>query len=148
MFIIGSLVISHAFCLYTTDNVVFQKTNEIFINDARWSLTFAHDLKQFKNLVAQIKSDLTGTDEIIGSLTHYYSRSNWTGYGETFQSLHIEVNLLTDLYDSVLKNFDEYQSLSNSKSRGQRSILAIVGQLMSTLFGTVSEDELYNIQKI
>ena len=65
---------------------MFQKTNEIFINDARWSLTFAHDhdLKQFKNLVAQIKSDLTGTDEIIGSLTHYYSRSNLTGYGETF----------------------------------------------------------------
>ena len=54
---------------------------------------------------------------------------------------------MTDLYDSVLKNFDEYQSLSNSKSRGQRSILATVGQLMSTLFGTVSADELYNIKK-
>ena len=43
-----------------------------------------------------MKSDLTGTDEIIG--TDYYSRSHLTGYVETFQILHIEVNLLTDLY--------------------------------------------------
>ena len=33
-----------------------------------------------------------------------------TGYVETFKSLHVEVDLLTDEYTYVYNNFDEYQT--------------------------------------
>ena len=90
-------------------------------------------------MVAQIKSDCTGTDETIGTITNYYLRSNLTGYVEAFQSLHIEVNLLTDSYDSVFKKTLMIINHSHTVIQGQRSILPRVGQLMSTHFGTVSE---------
>ena len=37
-FVLGSLIISHALGIFTSENVVFQKTHEIFINDAKWSV--------------------------------------------------------------------------------------------------------------
>ena len=145
--ILRSLFITHVFGLFTSENVVFQKTNEVFINDAHWSVTFVHDLRPFQNLIRQIKSDLARTDEIVKTITNFYKRSNLIGYVETFESLHVEIDLLTDTYKSVYENFDEYQSLSVDSERGKRYLIPIIGQLMSTLFGTVSENELDNINR-
>ena len=146
-FILGSLLVSYVSGLFTSENVVFQKTNEVFINDAHWSVTFVHDLSPFQNLTSQIKSDLARTDEIVKTIKCFYKRSNLTGYVETFESLHVEIDLLTDTYKSVYENFDEYQSLSVDSERGKRSLIPIIGQLMSTLFGTVSENELDKINR-
>ena len=126
---------------------MFQKTNEVFINDAHWSVTFVHDLRPFQVLINQIESDLTLTSGAVKSLTNNYVSLNLTGYSETFKSLHVEIDLLTDTYKSVYDNFDEYQSLSDDTQRGKRSLIPLVGQLMSTLFGTVSENELDNINR-
>ena len=146
-FVLGSLIISHALGIFTSENVVFQKTNDVFINDAKWSVTFVHDLRPFQKLINQIKNDLVHTDEIVKTITNFYESSNMTGYVETFKSLHIEVDLLTDTYNSVYDNFAEYQSLSVNGHRSQRSLIPIIGQLMSTLFGTVSENDLENINR-
>ena len=146
-FVLGSLIISHALGIFTSENVVFQKTNEVFINDAKWSVTFVPDLRPFQKLINQIKNDLVHTDEIVKTITNFYESSNMTGYVETFKSLHIEVDLLTDTYNSVYDNFAEYQSLSVNGHRSQRSLISITGQLMSTLFGTVSENDLENINR-
>ena len=146
-FVLGSLIISHALGIFTSENVVFQKTNEVFINDAKWSVTFVHDLRPFQKLINQIKNDLVHTDEIVKTITNFYESSNMTGYVETFKSLHIEVDLLTDTYNSVYDNFAEYQSLSVNGHRSQRSLIPIIRQLMSTLFGTVSENDLENINR-
>ena len=141
------MIISHALGIFTSENVVFQKTNEVFINDAKWSVTFVHDLRPFQKLISQIKNDLVHTDEIVKTITNFYESSNMAGYVETFKSLHIEVDLLTDTYNSVYDNFAEYQSLSLNGHRSQRSLIPIIGQLMSTLFGTVSENDLENINR-
>ena len=146
-FVLGALIISHALGIFTSENVVFQRTNEVFINDAKWSVTFVHDLRPFQKLINQIKNDLVHTDEKVKTITNFYESSNLTGYVETFKSLHIAVDLLTDTYNSVYDNFAEYQSLSVNGHRSQRSLFPIIGQLMSTLFGTVSENNLENINR-
>ena len=79
------------------------------------------------------------------AITKAYQGQNMTGYVETFKSLHVEVDLLTDEYTSVYNNFDEYQTMSCK--RNERSLIPIIGQLMSTLFGTVSENDLENINR-
>ena len=70
-----------------------------------------------------------------------------TGYLETIKSLHVEVSLLTDTYMSVFDNFEEYDALSMNMTRHKSSILPILGELMHTLIGTLSEKDLENINK-
>ena len=142
-----SLYIGLSCALFTFENVIFQNTNEIYINDAHWFVTFIHDLRPFKNLINQIEVDLESTDEIIEAIIRNYKYSNLTGYMETFKSLRVEVDLLSDTYKSVYDNFDEYQTLSVKSQRDQRSLIPKIGQLMSTLFGTVSEKDLENINR-
>ena len=145
--IIGLMCISYSYCTFTSENVVFQKTNEIYINDAHWYVTFVHDLRPYNKLIDQIKSDLHNTDNIIKTIINNYKRFDETGYAETFESLRVEVDLLSDTYKSVYDQFDEYKIFSPSNQRNKRSLLPVVGQLMSSLFGTVSEDDLENINR-
>ena len=143
--ILWSMFISQTFGLFTSENVVFQKTNEVYINDVYWIVTFVHDLRPFTNLINQISNDLSFTDEIIGVITKSYRTSNMTGYLATFESLHVEVSLLTDTYMSVFDSFQEYKALSMNTTMHKRSILPILGELMHTLIGTLSEKDLENI---
>ena len=57
-----------------SDNLVLQKTNEVFINVAHWSVTFVHDLRPFQKLISKINSDLGHTDEIIRVITDSLSK--------------------------------------------------------------------------
>ena len=110
IFILGS-VLSHCFGLFTFENVVFQKSNEIFINDVHWYVTFVHDLQPFQHLINQMQFDLKSTDEIRMAITKAYRGQNMTGYVETFKCLHVEVDFLTDkhthLYIIILMNIEQ-----------------------------------------
>ena len=141
------MLISYSFGMFTSENVVFQKTNEIYINDAHWFVTFVHDLRPYNQFIDQIKIDINYTDRIIKAITDDYRKSNLTGYLETFKSLHVEIDLLSDTYKSIYDTFDEYKIFSTRKKQNKRSILPIIGELMSTLFGTVSESDLENINR-
>ena len=50
-----SLVISETSRLFTSKNVVFQKTNEVFINDIHWFVICIHDLRSIGNLISKMK---------------------------------------------------------------------------------------------
>ena len=117
-----------------------KRLNEIFINDAHWYVTFLHDLRPFQHLVNHIQPDLKSTGEIITAITKAYQDQNMTEYVENFKSLHLEVDLLTEKYTPVYNNYDEYQTLSYK--RNERSLIPIIGTLMSMLFGTVLENDL------
>ena len=55
--------------------------------------------------------------------------------------------MLTDTYQSIYKTFEDYKTLHKDSGGVKNSILPFVGQLMSTLFGTMSESDLENINE-
>ena len=55
------------------------------------------------------------------------------------------MDLLTDDYTSIYNNFDDYQTMSYK--RNERSLIPIIGQLISTLFGTLSGNGTENINR-
>ena len=85
--------------------------------------------------------------EIMKTLTDWYRRYNFTGYVFTFESLHDEIGMLNDTYQTVKDNFIDYQSLKSDQRRSKRSLLPNIGQAMSLLFGTVSDVDLENIRR-
>lgn len=133
--------------MHVSENVIFQKTNEIYTNDAHWYVTFIHDLKPFQGLVNKIKDEIESTRKILHTIAHDYDQKDLIEYAETFKSLQIEVGLLTDTYQSIYKTFEDYKTLHKDTDRVKHSVLPFVGQLMSTLFGSLSEHDLENINR-
>ncbi|MCG8035340.1 MAG: hypothetical protein JAY75_05540 [Candidatus Thiodiazotropha taylori] len=70
--------------MHISENVIFQKTNEIYTNDAHWYVTFVHDLKPFQGLVNKIKDDIESTSEILHTITYDYDKRELVQYFETF----------------------------------------------------------------
>ena len=56
--------------------------------------------------------------------------------------------MLNDTYQTVKDNFIDYQSLKSDQRRSKRSLLPIIGQAMSMLFGTVSDVHLENSRTV
>lgn len=137
----------HASELFTYENVVFHRTNDVFVHDASWTVTFVHDLKAFQLLIDKINNDLERTDNLLKATIDFYEKGSVPGYAETFKSLHIEVDMLTDVHNSIYGSFAEYQSLASHDHMTKRSLLPVIGELMSSLFGTVSESDLENINR-
>ena len=138
-------LIGCTFCVVIHENGVFHKTNEISLNHARWLVTFIHDLRPYEIFIDKISSDIASTQDITKYLTDWYTKENMTGYVFTFESLNDEIELLNDTYQAIRNNFDDYQ-LRLGHLRSKRSLLPIIGQAMSLLFGTLSETDLINIQ--
>ena len=104
-------------------------------------------LELFQCLVNKIKNDIESTNKILHAVAYNYDKRELIEYVEIFKSLQIEVDLLTDTYKSIYKSFEDYKTLHKHSGRVKHSILPFVGQLMSTLFGTISESDLENINE-
>ena len=70
-----------------------------------------HGLKPFQGLVNKIKDDIGSTSKILDTIAHDYDRKDLIEYVETFKSLQIEVDLLTETYQSIYKTFEDYKVL-------------------------------------
>lgn len=145
--LIAITMLSYTSALVVHENVVLHKTNEIYANNAHWTVTFVHDLRPYETFINKIENDLDITHAIINSITNYYKQSNLTGYVYTFERLYEEVAMLNDSYQSVKYNFEDYQSIKTRQHRNKRSILPFIGQAMIFLFGTLTETDLDNINR-
>jgi len=140
------LIISQiSFCNATVvrENVVFQKVNEIFVNDAKWLITFVHDLTPYTEFIDKVHENTNKIRNVMTEVIDQFSDQNIKSYVETFKSLEIEIQLLTETYKSVQQTFDQYTSLI--VKRNKRSLIPVVGEALSFLFGTVSYSDLDNI---
>ena len=82
----------------------------------------------------------------MSTISGFYEKSELTGYAETMRSLQVEVDMFRDAYTSVYNSFDDYRTITSGDHRNKRSVLPIIGQLMSP-FGTVSESDLESVNR-
>ena len=129
------------------ENVIFQKVNEIYMNDAKWLVTFVHDLAPFKHLVLKINHDINQTQAMLDAILKTYDAPNDINFVSTFKGIKIEMNLLMDSYDAIQSSFLQYDEIRSDSKLTKRSVLPIVGEIFSALFGTVSESDLENINQ-
>ena len=144
-FICSSCLINISNSLVVSESVIFQKTNEIYQNDAQWFVTFVHDLEPYQKLINKIRADVDRTNKIVHVVKNDYHKSKLIAYAETLERLQLEVDLLSDTYQSIYKTFENYQVLNTHRSK--RSLIPLVGNLMSSLFGMLSQNDLDNINR-
>jgi len=57
-----------------------------------------------------------------------------------------ELQTLKDIQEMIFKTFTDYRTLGTQGNREKRSLLPIIGQISSFLFGTLSEGDLDEIK--
>ena len=146
-----ALLFGHAQSSVTTvkiqDNVVFSHLSDINLSRSRWLLTFVIDLQPYGRFMSKLEEEINNASILCNSILKYYSNSTdlyeYGNYLSIFRSLNNEVLNIGDLHDEIKSSFIEYKSLHDRK---KRSLLPFVGDVMSTLFGTISESDLDGIR--
>ena len=106
-------------------------------------VTFVHDLKPYYTFIAAVTKDIEVSETILSSEIEFLKKYNYTGVYATYNSLSLEIDMIKDTLSTITESFDQFNTLNNP--RNKRSLLPIIGQARSALFGTLLEDDLDGI---
>ena len=73
----------------------------------------------------------------------HYSGPRQQSFTNTLKNLRDEIESLDGVLNGIFQNYADYKSLG---SKAKRSILPIVGKIMSFMFGTVPESQLEDVR--
>lgn len=129
--------------LETHQSVIFHKTNQVSIANSRWLATFTIDLRNFENFITKLTLDLTDIKILANKISEKYSTPSQTHYLVPFQHLEDELRSLATMRQNIVDTYFDYKSVG---SRQKRSLLPIVGKLLSLTFGTLTKSDLKSIR--
>lgn len=142
--LISLLLVSYAFGVVIHENVIFHKVNEITTTRARWLVTFVQDLSPFRLFLARVSADIDGVANVTDAIIRHYRGPKQDSFLNTLINLREEVDSLYKTMDGILLSYNYYRSLG---SRSRRSVIPVVGRIMSFLFGTISESDLDDVRR-
>ena len=137
-------LIGYAVGVIIHENIVFQKVNDITSTRARWLISFVQDLRPFRYFLTRVSADIDQVADITDAMIHHYSGAKYESFSNTLKNLREEVESLDGVLTGTLQSYMDYKSLG---SRTRRSVLPVVGKIMSFLFGTISESDLEDIRR-
>lgn len=137
-------MVSYAYGVIIHENVIFHKTNEITTTRARWLVTFVQDLGPFKYFLARVASDIEHTANITDAIIDRYDGPKHDNFRATLMNLREEVNSLDKTLTGILQSYTDHAAL---RSRSRRSIIPVIGNIMSFMFGTISEAEIEDVRR-
>lgn len=113
------------------ENAVFQKVNEITTTRARWLVTFVHDLSPFKHFLAHVSADINSAANITDAIIDHYDGPKQESFHNTLINLREEVDSLSKTLEGIFQSYTTYRLLG---SRSRRSVVPIIGRIMSFFF--------------
>ena len=102
-------------------------------------VTFVHDIEPYQKLINKIRAHVDCTNVIVHVVKNDYYKSKLIVYAETFESLQLKFDVLSYTNQSIYKTFENHQVLNTDRIK--RSLISLVGNLMSSLFGTLSQHD-------
>ena len=121
---------------------VFHKINEITSTRAEWLITFVQDLQPFRFFLSRVAADIEQIAKVTEIMLDHYSGPRQQSFTNTLKNLHDEIESLSGVLNGIFQNYADYKSLG---SKAKRSVLPIVGKIMSFMFGTVPESQLEDV---
>ena len=137
-------LIGYAVGVIIHEHIVFQKVNDITSTRARWLISFVQDLRPFRYFLTRVAADIDQVADITDAMIRHYSGAKYESFSNTLKNLREEVESLDGVLTGTLQSYMDYKSLG---SRTRRSVLPVVGKIMSFLFGTISESDLEDIRR-
>ena len=129
-----------------SQNVVFQKVNEVTTTRAQWLVTFVTDLKPYMDGMERLYKDVNEVQQVIWQVVGHYNGKGHT-YTASFARLGKEAKMLGEGLAGLQSNFLEYRALHTPAGRTKRAIIPFIGKALGFLFGTVTDNELDKVRR-
>ena len=94
--------------------------------------------------MTRVAADIDQVADITDAMIRHYSGTRYESFSNTLKNLREGVESLDGVLTGTLQSYMDYKSLG---SRTRRSVLPVVGKIMSFLFGTISESDLEDIRR-
>ena len=141
---ISLIMVGYAYGVIIHENAIFHKVNEITTTRARWLVTFVQDLSPFKYFVAHVSADIDNVANITDAIIDHYDGPKQDSFHNTLLNLKEEISYLDKTLEGIIQSYTSYKLLG---SRTRRSVIPVIGRIMSFMFGTISESELDDVKR-
>ena len=133
------------------ENVVFQEINQVRLTRSEWKIACVFEIQTILDYVKSIANDIGRVLKVIANVQRDYAQSakattifenedlllgmrDHSGFSQTFDQMLKEIAVLTSAYKGLQNELKNYAFLSAS-SRERRSLIPIVGRVLSGAFG-------------
>ena len=156
------LIAFHLRGQYVYENVVFQKVNEISLTRSEWKIACVYEIKAIINYVNLIGKEIGQVHKIIAMVEKDYRQNaaaasiykdnymqlgirGHSGFSKTFGQMRNEIVEHSTAYKRLQSELESYAFLSSS-SRERRSLIPIVGRVLSGMFGLATESQVRSLR--
>ena len=129
-----------------SENVIFRKTREVSITQARWLFTFVIDLGAYESFAKQIRVELFKSEEVLENLKLVPVGQGQ--YEKLLNSYREEVQSMKTIYYMTMTGIKDILSLREKATRRtKRTLVPLVGKRLSFLFGTATKSDVRVMRK-
>ena len=130
--------------LHVSENVVFTKVNQISTSRSKWLISMIIDLEPFERFVTQMTLDITDCEILVRRISSKYASDlRFRSFMNSFVGLRKELQHLSEVRETLVKAFADYQSLH---PRHKRSLIPILGKFLHVVTGVLTKADLRSIK--
>lgn len=139
-----SLACSTAFL---SDSVIFQKLSDITTTRSRWLVAFKIEMSPYETLLNKLSLAINNTLENSARiiLWHPVNSDRYKQVLATNTLFRNELSNLAKTHQNLKHRLNDVKLLHNPNSRNKRSLIPIIGEGLSYLFGTLASSDISSI---
>ena len=113
--------------------------NEIALTRSKWLTTFVIDLNPYENFLTKLSNDLDNARTAAHTIDQFYEAPSKQDFRSVIAGLRAEI---VTLQKDQINLVESYIDMHAIYTRIQRSLIPIIGKVLSFLFGTATEADL------
>ena len=139
-----SLGLSSAF--KTTENVVFEKTQELSVVRSKWVFSFFTDLQSYQRYMTGLEVNLKRADNLTNQVVEQYRKQKNPFYLRLYIGKKNEIAALKSMYRIAKRELRDVITIQKSK-RVKRALVPFLGKVLSWLTGTLTKADLRQVSQ-
>ena len=128
-----------------TQNVVFEKTQEVSVVRASWVFSFFTDLKTYRERLRKLKLSIRGTEVALQRVIEGYKELDNPVFTKLFKGQNREILSLRTMHDMATNELENVLMVQQTGDRVKRALIPLLGKVLSFLTGTLTKADLRKV---
>ena len=147
---------------FVQENVIFQNLNQISLTRSEWKIACVYEIKVIIDYVDLIAKDISFLHKNVNTIYQNYRQTvaaakifeddtyqlgirDQSGFANIFKQMLVELGEISNTHKRLQLELQSYAFLS-SRSRERRSLIPVIGRILSGAFGLADERQIRNLK--